>query len=185
MEDDVIQAGHWMLGKLHVQPDAPGLRVARTPTRLHIFRLPFRAEEPGTLFPDGETPLSLILELLAIPFAHMSLALFGAAASTYGKDGVLPSDIHGVAPAFDNGEEALLSPDVHGLACHAFALCLALLAGDIRLLLAYPRKLRSDEAINRGIANGIRRRKNHSPVRRLHAQMHVLDVFAGDLNGDI
>src|SRR5438034_4373923 len=87
--------------------------------------------------------------------------------------------------ALDDPEETALAPDVMAFPLRIFARRFALLLLKMFVLLLDPIQFGSSEDAN-GIEPHPRRRRNtHRAVRRIHAEVDVLDVFPYYVDGDV
>ena len=186
VDKDVLEALYRLFRQFSVEADGPGVGVAAAPAGLHALdeeplhphpqdRLPL-LDQPGGDLPDllavpgGNDPLPLLLARSGPDPQHQ-----GAGIEHHSRGGVL----------LDHLEQITRAPEGVTLAVEKLARCLPRLLPQLALLLLDPGEL-GDREDAQGVQVHARRRGDPDlAIRRIDAEMDVLDVLEDDLHRQV
>ena len=123
MQNNIIEASIWLLGKLKIKPQLLFIRAAGTPFCDHVFCLPRITFEAGLCFPLRQPLFYFFLQDLSVFLFYISVPLLHSAFGAHGKDNVLILNLEAVLLIIRlKDKEVLFSPDIHRLARNILSL---------------------------------------------------------------
>ena len=186
MDQNELEALRWLLGQLEVQPNPPGVDVARAPARLHPFDTPI-----GHINTDEGLPLDNQLwdprlELLTVPGVQHR---FAPGCTRTRPDVEIHSRGSGHPDKITSGmaddvQSVAAPPNVVTLAGDHFTLGLAGLKSESGALTPDPTEFRDNREMDGIVVHAQRNSHANPPVGGVNGKMKVLDRFPVHFDGD-
>jgi len=184
VDDKIFQALHRLFHQFEVQPDTAGLDVAGAPLGFHLFDTPLDNLNPQDRLPFLQQRRDQDFQLLAIPSLQHPFAPLGTGFRLHMEfqRGFVSQHDSGRPRLFSDTQAVAPPPQIVTFAADHLALGLARLGLEPGPLALDPAELPDDRQPYGIIGHRQRRRHPHAAVRRVDAEVQVLNGLPDDGN---
>src|ERR1035437_3956035 len=174
----------WLLGGFEVHSDAPGFDVASAPPGFHLLDAPLGDPNTQNRLPFLDERRNQFLDLLAIPLVQNPFALPGIGFWPHMKFelGLVAQLNAGCAIVFDYPQTIPSAQEIMALAADHLTRGLTGLWLKLRPLAFDPAECTDHLQPHRVVAHPERRGHAHATVRRIDAEVQILDALAEHLH---